>query len=230
MTATNCRECRQPFAHAPNRNFCSKSCRLKAWHRERRAKFPEKVRAEENANYLRHREKKMAKMREYHTKHREEQNAKNRANRASKTDYYRAKDQARWTGERRQRSNEMRKENGQRSRLESPWKALLKGAEQRARRKGVPFKLSGKWVKDHWTGRCELTGIEFVLGQRGPGPKAFSPSIDRIKPELGYTDSNCRFVIWAVNAFKAEGDDAQMFEIARALLSYANSPNVVVSV
>jgi len=117
-----------------------------------------------------------------------------------------------------------RSANFQKERLSQPWKKLLRSAEMRASKKHVPFGLTAEWAKSHWTGVCELTGIEFVLGQRGPGPKSFSPSIDRIKPELGYVESNCRFVIWAVNAFKAEGDDDQMFRIARALLSYTKSP------
>ncbi|MGH7971285.1 MAG: hypothetical protein ACREIC_21410, partial [Limisphaerales bacterium] len=121
-------------------------------------------------------------------------------------------------------ANMKRSENFQKERLIEPWKKFLRSAEHRATKKRVPFALSFEWVRKHWTGRCELTGLEFILGQRGAGPKAFSPSIDRIKPELGYVDDNCRFVLWAVNAFKAEGDDEQMLRLARALLSYSSPP------
>jgi len=94
----------------------------------------------------------------------------------------------------------------------------VKTAEERARRKGVPFSLTAEWAISRYTGACELTGIPFVIGQRGSGPKPYSPSIDRIVPSLGYTPGNCRFILWAVNALKHIGTDADMLFIARALV------------
>jgi hypothetical protein len=95
----------------------------------------------------------------------------------------------------------------------------LNAAKRRAKIKGLPFDLTDEWARDRWTGRCELTDLEFTLGLRGPGAKLFSPSLDKIDPKKGYLQSNTRIIIWAVNAFKYDGDDETMYRIAVALLS-----------
>jgi hypothetical protein len=46
----------------------------------------------------------------------------------------------------------------------------------------------------------------------------FSPSIDRIDPEIGYLETNCRFVLFAINGLKGRGTDADLFAIAHALV------------
>jgi hypothetical protein len=105
-------------------------------------------------------------------------------------------------------------------RLRYPWRHLLKIASERAIKKGVPFSLTEEWAAARWTGRCELTDIEFLPNGLGSGPKPFSPSIDRINPKMGYTPNNCRFILACVNSFKHEGTDKQMFVVARALISF----------
>jgi hypothetical protein len=111
----------------------------------------------------------------------------------------------------------MRKIRDQQTRLDIPWKPLLRRAEARAEIKKVAFALTPEWARARWTGNCEVTGLEFRIGQRGSGPKVWGPSIDRIKPELGYVPDNCRFVLWAINAFKNTGTDEDMILIARAI-------------
>ena len=75
-----------------------------------------------------------------------------------------------------------------------------------------------EWAEERWTGFCELSGVAFF--KRGDGPKKFAlmPSIDRIIPELGYLQSNCRFILFCLNSMKADMDDATMFMVAEALL------------
>lgn len=63
---------------------------------------------------------------------------------------------------------------------------------------------------------------ETSLGQP-PRPRFFSPSIDRIVPALGYTPENCRFILWAVNAFKHDGTDDDMYRVAEALIAARKS-------
>lgn len=222
-----CPECATTFQHRlqyeSKRAYCTKKCRLKAWRRERRAKFPEKVRAEEMAAYLRNREKRISKMRAYYETHREQEKPKHRQWHAENRDEQNAK-RRQWYANHQEYSKMKTAANEQHERLEQPWKKLIRTAEQRARKKGVPFELTYAWGEEHWTGHCKLTGIKFFLGQRGNGPKSLSPSIDRIRPELGYVPSNCRFVIWAVNAFKGESTDEEMFRIAVSLLSFRKSP------
>lgn len=101
-----------------------------------------------------------------------------------------------------------------------PWRLALPGVRCRAKTRNIPFDLTPEWARSVWTGRCALTGIEFDLStQPGrTGPRFYSPSIDRIEPALGYTQGNCRFVLFAVNALKSDACDADMLRVARALL------------
>lgn len=65
-----------------------------------------------------------------------------------------------------------------------------------------------------------MTGIEFFIGKRGPGPHPYSPTIDRIDSSGGYTQDNCRFILWAINAIKHMGTDEQIYALAKALIEH----------
>ena len=96
-------------------------------------------------------------------------------------------------------------------------KYLIRSARARSVQRGRDFDLTIEWGRARWTGKCELTGIEFdwSLG-RG---SLWSPSIDRVIPALGYVQTNCRFVLQAVNQFKGAGSDEEMMRIAAALIA-----------
>ncbi len=105
------------------------------------------------------------------------------------------------------------------ARRTSGYNALLGFARKRAAAKSLPFDLTKEWAKAHWTGRCELTDLPFFFDHTGvAGPKQMSPTIDRIRPELGYVQSNCRFILQGVNALKSGGTDEDMLVIAEALV------------
>lgn len=108
----------------------------------------------------------------------------------------------------------------QRTRLTSPWKHIFNAAKARAAARKLPFDLTHDWIKARWTGHCELTGLPFVVGSRLGTSLAFSASIDRKEPRLGYTQTNCRLVLRAVNSFKGDDTDEIMLRIARALLAF----------
>lgn len=76
--------------------------------------------------------------------------------------------------------------------------------------------LTNEWAEQRWTGKCELSRLEFVL-QTGK-LSALSPSIDRIDSAKGYTPDNCRIICWALNRFRGNGTDAEMLVIAKALI------------
>ncbi len=83
--------------------------------------------------------------------------------------------------------------------------------------RNLPFTLTDEWARARWTGKCELTGIPFVV--EGKHGKFFSPSLDRIDPKLGYVDGNCRFILFAVNTLKGVGTDEDMMLVARGLVA-----------
>lgn len=105
------------------------------------------------------------------------------------------------------------------ARVVAPWIRLVSAAKFRAKKYELPFNLTVEWARLRWTGACELTGIPFRSDERGSGPKTYAASIDQIRARKGYTQYNCRFVLWAVNALKHDGDDADMYLIASALLN-----------
>ena len=88
----------------------------------------------------------------------------------------------------------------------------------RERKTPVPFDLTIEWALERWTGRCEITGLPFEVRKVG-GPNPFSPSIDRINADNGYTQDNCRFVLFGINALKGNGSDEDVAGIAHALAS-----------
>jgi len=176
----------------------------RAGARRYRQRHPDRV-AEQNRKWREeNRETNLAAKRQWHAENRARQNAKRLEH------HFAHRDQA----------NEKRKMNNQKARIRLPWKALLKTAEERARRKGVPFDLTPEWATARWTGRCEITQLAFLIGGRESGPKFFSPSIDRIVPAKGYTQDNCRFVLWAVNAMKYDGTDSNMLDLAIAIVKH----------
>lgn len=120
----------------------------------------------------------------------------------------------------------------QETRRRTPWVPLVSSARSRASNKGFEFNLSNEWGRARWTGRCEVTGIEFFVAKRGPGPHPMSPSIDRVDGTKGYTTDNCRFTLWAVNAFKHVGTEADMFMVAEQItlrLSREHRPEYILS-
>lgn len=45
----------------------------------------------------------------------------------------------------------------------------------------------------------------------------FAASIDRIDTKKGYTQDNCRFILFAINCMRQNGTDEEMIFIARSL-------------
>ena len=97
---------------------------------------------------------------------------------------------------------------------------IARGARLRARKLGVEHNLTKEWVAKTWTGRCEVTGIAFAL--RSSTITAFSPSVDRVDNNKGYTQDNCRWVLFGVNAMKNVGSDADLLFIASAIVARSN--------
>ena len=79
--------------------------------------------------------------------------------------------------------------------------------------------LMQKW-RDQ-SGRCVLTGIEMTWGRGSVLPTSIS--LDRIDQNQGYSADNLRLICYAVNAFRGRMSDAQMLEIARAIVAKADA-------
>lgn len=118
---------------------------------------------------------------------------------------------------------EKHRERTAKRRLERPEERtaieLMAAAKKRATSLELPYDLDRYSVELRArirAGHCELSGIKFQKGVNGK--TAYSASIDRIVPELGYVYSNIRVIVWALNAgFGNWGEDA-FAEIAKAYL------------
>lgn len=157
---------------------------------------------------------------EYHKVHAERIRAAGRARYLLKKDQILAKNR-KWAEKNRERSNQNYYRRSKVLHLAKPLVRLLQACRKRAIDRNCAYDLTREWAEKRFTGRCEMTGIEFVVGERVP--TAFSPSVDRIDNSKGYTQDNCRFVLWAVNRFKMADNDADMLFIARALVARNSS-------
>ena len=87
--------------------------------------------------------------------------------------------------------------------------------------KGIEFNLSAEWFEKNYARGCAVTGIVFRNESNGKpkrGPQGpYSCSIDRIDPNQGYLESNCRLILFGVNGLKGTGTDEDMQEIAKAI-------------
>lgn len=110
---------------------------------------------------------------------------------------------------------EIRQTEYRNSREKRPWERPFRGARHRSLKKNFPFDLTREWCEANWTGKCAITNLPFSFGTQQHYP--FSPSIDRVDSAKGYTQDNCRFVLFAVNSFKGTGTDEQMLQIAEAI-------------
>jgi hypothetical protein len=84
---------------------------------------------------------------------------------------------------------------------------LCDQTKRRAAERGVSFSLTLDWIREKIeAGRCELTGLEFHLGNERR--HLFKPSPDRIDSSRGYDPDNTRIILWMLNAAKGDSDEA----------------------
>ena len=93
---------------------------------------------------------------------------------------------------------------------------LVSGAKSRAMERGMPFDLDVQWALEKLDkGTCEATGIPFDMNATRDWN---TPSLDRIVPHLGYTKTNTRMVLFAVNAACGSWGEGRMMEVASSIL------------
>ena len=115
-----------------------------------------------------------------------------------------------------EKAKETLKASYQRRKVQDPAALLLKGAKERAKNQGIPCTIG----KEHIVipDVCPILGIPItinVLGNNG-GNRDQSPSLDKVKPELGYVPGNVRVVSNKANRLKADNT----IETLEAILKY----------
>lgn len=99
---------------------------------------------------------------------------------------------------------------------------IMSGVYRRTRTAGLPpYTITHEWVlKQIIKGRCAVTGIPFELddGEGREKVNPYTPSADRINPNLGYSHRNTQIVVWAYNRAKGEYADSTFARIAHCYL------------
>ncbi len=217
-----CAWCEQPFAKRRfDQRFCSPPC---LWKSKNAEKSQWATRSD--------REKQNARRKAYYQANRERELQKNREYRLANLDATRQKDREEYQ---RNKAAHMERSKAYRAahpdkrnveyrnaRKRRPWKAALANARNRSAKKKLEFDLTLEWCEQNWTGFCAVTKLPFEFGTQTHFP--FAVSIDRIDSSLGYLQTNCRFVLFAVNSFKGIGTDAQMLAIAQAIVDQNRAP------
>ena len=99
--------------------------------------------------------------------------------------------------------------------------ALLNYARDRAIKGTLPFDIDHEFVAAKLAiGLCEVSGLP--VQRVAPGnyrTHPFAPSLDRIIPSLGYTKTNTRLVLFAVNRAMSDWGEGVLIEIAKAIVT-----------
>jgi len=104
------------------------------------------------------------------------------------------------TQEQRDKNRIALKGHHNRYREKYPERHILYYLKLRARRKGVPFNLEETDIV--FPDFCPVLGIKLDRNIGRYGPKDSSPTVDRIKPELGYVKGNIRVISDKANRIK----------------------------
>jgi len=94
---------------------------------------------------------------------------------------------------------------------------MFSSARKRAVKKGLEFSLNIQWLRDKFDEqdqKCAMTGIQFVYTKDDRFTRqAFSPSLDRIDNDKGYTPENTRLVCTMYNYCRnvARDEDVEYF-------------------
>jgi hypothetical protein len=206
-----CEGCGTPFSVSiqyKRKRFCTEACGARIAAARNRKSDPEKTRASVQRWRENHRPEHRASSLSWYQRNREKMVA-----------HMRAKYHARKNDDLEGLRLEARKRY-EHLRQTQPWRKLIWNARTRANRRNLAFDLTLEWIEARWTGNCECSQVPFEIF----GSKLFAPSIDRIDPKKGYTQNNCRVILWGINMLKAHLDDAEVYRFLSAISKYSSPP------
>jgi hypothetical protein len=83
--------------------------------------------------------------------------------------------------------------------------AICHAAQYRAKRHNCAFNLDLMFIQSIWESqntKCWYSGLSMKISKKKVG--FYSPSLDRLNPDLGYVKGNVVLCLFAVNSFKQE--------------------------
>lgn len=89
----------------------------------------------------------------------------------------------------------------------SPWFTMSVVAKRRAKELNLPFNIDAEYIESIYPAdkRCPVFGFLFEIAT-SKGSRNKSPSLDRIRPELGYVKGNLVVVSMKANRMKNDGN------------------------
>lgn len=215
-----CAHCQQPFQRRQGaQKFCSKKCSA-GYHNSRQvwSERPDRERrnAAKIARYRADPETAANKMREWRAAHPEAQKAIEQRTREKNRDVL-AKRNTVWREKNREYLKLASALWSMKTYQQTPWVHIFRARMRHALKRGLQFTITPEWCSARYVGKCELTSIAFQQVTYHGG--FYSPSLDRIDPKEGYTPENCRFILFAINAFKNTATDEEMYTVAKALIA-----------
>lgn len=104
-------------------------------------------------------------------------------------------------------TGEVRNRRARADRLKNRRSWLIREIRQRSRKLGIPFDLTPDDIV--FVDTCPVMGVPLDWNVSG-NPQHNSPSVDRIRPNLGYTKGNIRVISQRANSLKTNATSAEM--------------------
>jgi len=90
----------------------------------------------------------------------------------------------------------------------------LTKARDRAKQKGLPINLDLEHLLSIATDECPVFGVKFVWGRNQGQSHRYTPSLDRVVPELGYIKGNVVFISYWANTIKQDATEKELYAVA----------------
>lgn len=100
-------------------------------------------------------------------------------------------------------------------------KSTIGSIKGRAKTKGLPFNLDAEYLISIAPSHCPALGIELTWGVRTKTRTQTAPSLDRIKPELGYVKGNVQYLSNLANTMKQNATFDQLEKFGKWAINFA---------
>lgn len=99
-------------------------------------------------------------------------------------------------------------------------KELVRAARKRAQKDNLPYELTVEWAVEKLEQGCPIFNRSFEIHNTVNGP--WSASIDKFKPELGYTKENSFIISSLANRIKNNASSEQVMKVAEWMMGVEN--------
>jgi hypothetical protein len=104
-----------------------------------------------------------------------------------------------------------------RGRSEKPFHYLATDKRSASKRAGIPCNLTGEYLESIWTGFCPVFKTPLRKPYEGGRKEKISkntPSLDRLRPDMGYVKGNVMFISDFANTIKSTATAEEVQAVA----------------